>query len=82
MAKAKKLKWNVIDKSRGSEACVAHTPLGEFWASNINGTFMVLRRHVWDNDCQDDILSEHPNWPLAKKAAYEHFSNLAQSLFV
>ena len=80
MARVKKLKWQVMSRTPGRESVKAQTHLGEFWASNINGAFTVIRRHIWDNDSQDDILSYHLDMPTAKQAANDQFAALVKSL--
>lgn len=78
----KPLDWEINSRKRGRQSCKAQTPLGEFWATNIHGDYKVLRRHVWDNDAQDDILSSHASWAAAKKAAQAHYETLIKTTLV
>lgn len=76
---AKKLRWKSRNEWRPNDV-YCRTHFGEYCIADIHGTIKALRRHVWDNDCQDDVIGCYASYELAKEGVQKHLDTLIASI--
>ena len=79
MGIAKKLRWKSRNEWRPNDI-YCRTHFGEYSISDIHGIIKAIRRHVWDNDFQDDIIGCYPDYEKAKIGVQKHLDGLIKGV--